>query len=325
MFLVCTGSEANDLALRIARTVTGRARVAVLESAYHGNTTDLIAASPYKHDGPGGTGTPTGVVKLPLPDPYRSPLGDDAGAHLAVVENVFSQTDLAAFLAESIPGVAGQVVLPDGYLRGAFDAVRKAGGMAIADEVQVGLGRVGSHWWGFERDGAMPDIVTLGKPLGNGHPVAAVVTSRAIAQAFATGMEYFNTFGGNPVSCAVGLAVLDVIEEEDLRGHATAIGALLRDALDALATRFEMIGDVRGAGMFLGVELVTDRSAKTPATSQAAYVMERARKLGVLLSVDGPHRNVLKLKPPLAFGEREASRVLAVLDRVLAEDGARPR
>ncbi len=323
VFLVCSGSEANDLALRIARTVTGRTAVAVLESAYHGHTTDLIAASPYKHDGPGGTGTPPGTVKLPLPDPYRSPLGGDTGAHLAVVEDAFAENAPAAFIAESIPGVAGQIVLPDGYLRGAFAAVRKTGGIAIADEVQVGLGRVGSHWWGFERDGAMPDIVTLGKPLGNGHPMAAVVTTRAIAEAFATGMEYFNTFGGNPVSCAVGNAVLDVIEDEGLREHATATGRLLQDALGELATRFELIGDVRGAGMFLGVELVTDRAAKAPAPIQAAYVAERARELGVLLSVDGRHRNVLKLKPPLVFGDREASRVLAVLEEVLAEDGAR--
>ncbi len=326
VFLVCTGSEANDLALRIARTVTARTDVAVLDGAYHGHTSDLIAASPYKHNGPGGQGTPPTVHVVPLPDPYRSPHGADTNGHLGDVERIVDGVGgrLAAFIAEPIPGVAGQVVLPEGYLRGAFDAVKRAGGLCIADEVQVGLGRVGSHWWAFAREGAVPDIVTLGKPLGNGHPVAAVVTSRAIADAFANGMEYFNTFGGNPVSCAVGNAVLDVLHDESLLAHAATMGAVLLDDFAELADRHEVIGDVRGAGLFLGMELVADRTNKRPAPGVAQYVADRARELGVLLSVDGLLHNVLKFKPPMVFGEPERTRLVEVLDEVLAEDGAQP-
>jgi 4-aminobutyrate aminotransferase-like enzyme len=325
VFLVCTGSEANDLALRIAKTVTSRPDIAVLDGAYHGHTSELIGASPYKHNGPGGRGTPPSVHVLPLPDPYRSPHGADTAAHLGEAEwIVYGIGDrLAGFIAEPIPGVAGQVVLPDGYLRRMFETVRAGGGLCIADEVQVGLGRVGSHWWAFEREGSVPDIVTLGKPLGNGHPMAAVVTTRAIAEAFADGMEYFNTFGGNPVSCAVGNAVLDVLHDEMLPAHAAKTGASLLADFTDLAARHEVIGDVRGVGLFLGLELVTDPSSKAPAAAAAHYVAERARRLGVLLSVDGLLHNVLKFKPPMVFGEAEQARLTEVLDQALGEDGAR--
>lgn len=322
VFLVCTGSEANDLALRIARTVTDRRDVAVLAGAYHGHTSELIAASPYKHDGPGGTGAPPYVHVAPLPDPYRSPHGADTAAHLRDLTATLdgAATGLAALMIESMPGVAGQIDLPAGYLRGAFDAVRSRGGLAIADEVQVGLGRVGTHWWAFQRDGTVPDIVTLGKPLGNGHPMAAVVTTRNIAEAFATGMEYFNTFGGNPVSCAVGNAVLDVIRDEQLIDHADRVGTAVRADLTGLAERHEAVGDVRGAGLFLGIELVADRSTKQPAPAAARIVVDRARELGVLLSVDGLLHNVLKFKPPMVFGDADRLRLVEVLDQVLAED-----
>jgi len=326
VFLVCSGSEANDLAVRIARTVTRRSDIVVLEGAYHGHTTELIAASPYKHAGPGGTGAPAWVHTAALPDPYRSEAGDDPVAHAAGVHRALSAGEgaVAALLVEALPSVAGQIVPPDGWLALAADAARAAGALVIVDEVQVGLGRVGSHWWAFERDGVVPDIATLGKPLGNGHPMAAVVTTRDIAASFANGMEYFNTFGGNPVSCAVGNAVLDVIAAEGLRRHAAVTGALLLAGLAELAEEHALVGDVRGVGLFAGVELVIEREAKTPAPHQARYVVERARELGVLLSVDGIHRNVLKIKPPLVFGVREVDRVLATLGTILAEDGARP-
>ncbi len=324
-FLVCTGSEANDLALRIATTVTGRRNVTVLEGAYHGHTAALIDASPYKHDGPGGGGRPPHIHVVPLPDPYRRPdaVGLD-GLHTALGAAT-GAGGVAALLVEPMPSVAGQIELPPGWLRDAFAAVRRAGGVAIADEVQVGLGRTGSHWWAFERDDALPDIVTVGKPIGNGHPLAAVVTRREIAAEFANGMEYFNTFGGNPVSCAVGNAVLDVMEAEGLRHRAAEVGAQLVSILIELADRFPLIGDVRGAGMFLGVELVTDRETRHPAAAQAKAIVERARRCGVLLSVDGLHRNVLKIKPPLAFAAADAERVGSLLADLLAEDAAQPR
>jgi len=223
---------------------------------------------------------------------------------------------VAAFVAESFPGVAGQIELPPGYLASAYEQVRQAGGVCLADEVQVGFGRVGSHFWGFDVHGVVPDIVTAGKPIGNGHPVGAVITTPEIAHSFATGMEYFNTFGGNPVSCAVGLAVLDVIVDERLQARAASVGAHLRQGLRQLATRHSLIGDVRGRGLYLGVELVRDRATLEPAAREATLICELARAEGVLLSTDGPYHNVLKIKPPLALTAADADRCLGVLDHV---------
>ena len=229
----------------------------------------------------------------------------------------------AAFIAESALGCGGQVILPAGYLAAAYAAVRSAGGVCIADEVQVGFGRAGSHFWMFETQGVVPDIVTLGKPMGNGHPLAAVVTRPEIADAFANGMEYFNTFGGNPVSCAIGQAVLDVIDDEGLQARAADVGAHLKSGLRELADRHVLIGDVRGRGLFLGVELVTDRGDRSPATGHAAEIVERLRDRGILVSTDGPHANVLKFKPPMVFAREDADRVVSVLDEILAEDRLR--
>ncbi len=209
---------------------------------------------------------------------------------------------------------------PAGFLPRAHSSIRAAGGVCIADEVQVGFGRVGTHWWGFESQDAVPDIVTLGKPMGNGHPIGAVLTTPQVARSFDTGMEYFSSFGGNPVSCAVGLAVLDVIESEGLREAAHRTGTHLLRGLGELKERFELIADVRGRGLFVGIELVLDRERKTPAPRHTNYVVERARELGVLLSSDGPDHNVIKVKPPLTFGEAEADRLVATLERILAED-----
>jgi 4-aminobutyrate aminotransferase-like enzyme len=217
-------------------------------------------------------------------------------------------------MAESIPSVAGQVFLPDGYLKEVYRMVREAGGVCIADEVQVGFGRVGSHWWAFEAQDVVPDIVTMGKPIGDGHPLAAVVTTREIADSFNNGMEYFNTFGGNPVSCAVGLAVLDVIEGQDLRCNAQEIGNHLIAGFRSLQQRFEVIGDVRGMGLFLGIELVTDHKTKAPATDFARAVSNGARQRGVLMGTEGPHDNVLKMRPPMIFSRRDADHLLAVLE-----------
>ncbi len=259
VYLVNSGSEANELALRLARAHTGRKDVIVVDGAYHGNTSAMIELSPYKFDGPGGRGCPSWVHKVPMPDVYRGAhRGPDAGKFYAphVAEALRQSGDVAAFFCESALSCAGQIILPHGFLREAFAAVRAAGGVCVADEVQTGFGRAGSHFWMFETQDVVPDIVTLGKPIGNGHPMGAVVTTFEIAASFNNGMEYFNTFGGNPVSCAVGLAVLDVIRDEELQQNALEVGEYLRQGLRELQTRHSLIGDVRGRGLFIGVELV---------------------------------------------------------------------
>ena len=328
-FFVNSGSEANELALRLARAWTNGGDTIVVDTAYHGNTTGLIDVSPYKFDGPGGRGAPPHVHKVPTPDDYRGlyrapdrEAGLKYAAHVAeTVERITHTGDrVAAFFAESILSCAGQVVLPPGYLAAAYQAVHDAGGVCIADEVQVGFGRVGSHVWAFETQGVVPDIVTLGKPIGNGHPLGAVVTTLDIARAFANGMEYFNTFGGNPVSCAIGLAVLDVLRDERLQEHARVVGQRLLAGLAELKTRHRLVGDVRGLGLFAGVELVSDRNTLDPATEQAAYVANRMRDKGVLVSTDGPFHNVLKIKPPMVFTEQDAGQLVSTLDDILQED-----
>ncbi|MBV8206358.1 MAG: aminotransferase class III-fold pyridoxal phosphate-dependent enzyme, partial [Acidobacteria bacterium] len=316
VYLVNSGSEANELALRMARAHTGRSEVIVIEGAYHGNTSSLVDLSPYKFDGPGGRGCPAWVHKVPLPDCYRGLYrGPHTGeAYAPHVAQAVAAGKIAAFFAESAPGCGGQIILPAGYLNQAFAAVRAAGGVCIADEVQTGLGRAGRHFWMFEAAGAIPDIVTLGKPIGNGHPLGAVITTTAIAQSFANGMEYFNTFGGNPVSCAAGLAVLDAIRDEGLQQNALETGDYLLNILRELQGRHAMVGDVRGAGLFLGVELVHDRESREPATREAAEIVERMKDRGVLLSADGPAHNVLKIKPPLVFSQANAAFLAEQLD-----------
>jgi len=226
----------------------------------------------------------------------------------------------AAFFCESMLGCGGQIVLPEGYMASAFEAVRKVGGVCVADEVQVGFGRAGTHFWAFETQGVVPDIVTLGKPMGNGHPIGAVITTPEIAGSFVTGMEYFNTFGGNPVSCAVGLAVLDVIETEGLQANALRVGRHLLDGLRGLQERHPLIGDVRGLGLYLGMELVRDPEARTPATTEAGRLKERLREHRILLSTDGPQENVLKIKPPLVFTTADADHLVSTMDRILEEE-----
>jgi len=328
-FFVCTGSEANELALRMARTHTGSEGMVVLEGGYHGNTSSLVQLSSYKFDGPGGAGPPPWVACAPIPDGYRGRYRSsdpDCGARYA--EEVGRAVDAlggrpAGFLFESILSCGGQIVLPDGFLRGAFERVRAVGGVCIADEVQVGFGRAGSSFWAFEDHGVVPDIVTMGKPIGNGHPLAAVVTTPEIAESFNNGMEYFNTFGGNPVSCRIGLAVLDVIEEERLQDHAGRVGERLLAGLKGLVERHPIVGDARGTGLFQGIELVMDRESLDPAPRHATYLVERMRDRGILLSTDGPLHNVVKIKPPLVFDEDDADRLVSNLDQMLGEDALR--
>ncbi len=304
VYLVCSGSEANELALRLARAHTGRQGVIVVDTAYHGNTNALVEISPYKFNGPGGRGRPPHVQVVPMPDLYRKVPYAGTVAEAAAAGNA------GAFLCESALGCGGQIILPPGYLRDAFAAVRQAGGVCISDEVQTGFGRAGSHFWMFETQESVPDIVTMGKPIGNGHPMGAVVTTRQIAASFANGMEYFNTFGGNPVSCAVGLAVLDVIREEGLQENARVTGEYLMAGLRDLARHDPLIGDVRGQGLFIGVELVRDRETRQPAAAEASALVNRMKDRGILLSTDGPYHNVIKIKPPIIFSRQDADQVL---------------
>ncbi len=336
VFFVNSGSEANDLAIRLARAYTGKRDMIVLDGAYHGNLSSLIAISPYKFDGKGGSGRPAGTHVVPMPDPFRGAhrgmTAETGAAYAESVRSVAAEGSIAAFMAESVPGCGGQIVPPPGYLAGAAHAIREAGGVFIADEVQVGMGRAGSHFWGFQihetDDPAThvnPDIVVLGKPIGNGHPLGAVVTTRAIADAFNNGMEYFNTFGGNPASCAVGLAVLDEIQDHQLQAHALDVGRHLLTGLKALETRHTIVGQVRGVGLFVGVELVRSRETLEPAAEEASYVANRMRQEGILISTDGPLHNVLKIKPPMVFNHEDADRLVDTLDRILAEDFVRAR
>lgn len=325
-YFVNSGSEANDLALRIARTATGRRPIVVLDWAYHGHTQALIDISPYKYKRAGGSGRGPEVIELPLPDPYRAPRDwgpFDHGARFAaearreLAAGIAAVGPPAAFIAETIPSVGGQIFLPDGYLAEVHAAVRGAGGLVIADEVQVGFGRTGAQMWAFQAHGVVPDLVTMGKPAGNGHPLAVVATTRALADAFANGMEYFNTFGGNPVSCAAGLAVLDVLADERLLENAVREGAYLLDRFRALADRHVAIGDVRGQGLFFGLEIVRDRESRAPDGATASAVVQRALSLGVLMGTDGPHDNVIKLRPPMTFRREHSDMLVDVLDRAL--------
>ena len=324
-FLVNSGSEANELALRLARAATGSDDVLVLDGAYHGNTSSCVAMSPYKFDGPGGSGRAEWVHVAPMPDSYRGELrGEGAGGGYALeVARVIGEAcargrSIGAFFAESLLSCGGQIPLPDGFLAAAFQHVRKAGGVCVADEVQVGFGRVGEAFWGFQLHDVVPDIVVMGKPIGNGHPMGAVVTTRAVAESFANGMEFFSTFGGNPVSSACGLAVLDVIEEEGLQERARLLGNQCISGLHGLQEKHQLIGDVRGTGLFIGIECVRDRNTLEPADTEAASIVNAMRDRGVLLSTDGPLHNVIKIKPPLVVQEEDIDMTLRLLDDVLS-------
>jgi len=327
---VNSGSEANELAFRLARNYASHRgfhskELLVVDGAYHGNTNACIEASSYKFDGPGGQGAESYVHKVKLPDPYRNhcPADVELSDYFASdVDRVIAQLASenkrpSAFICESIQGVAGQIVMPEGYLKKVYEQVRAAGGVCIADEVQVGFGRVGEYMWAFESQDVVPDIVTLGKPIGNGHPLAAVITTQEIADAFVTGMEYFNTFGGNPVSCAIGEAVLDTIQEENLQQNAKDVGDYMIQQLKHLQEAHRVIGDVRGMGLFIGVELVLDRESKSPAAQLTKELVEYFKANHILLSIEGPLHNILKIKPPIVFDMDDAKRFLFVFEKGL--------
>jgi 4-aminobutyrate aminotransferase-like enzyme/Ser/Thr protein kinase RdoA (MazF antagonist) len=322
-----SGSEANDLAVRMARHFTKQTDIIVLDHAYHGTSTVAMEMSPYKFDGKGGAGKMPWIHKAINPDLYRGPYryeDIDAGKKYAAdVQRIIGELKEegkapAVFICETLLGVGGQMPLPPGYLQAVYKYVKDVGGVCIADEVQVGFGRVGDKFWGFELQDVIPDIVVMGKPIGNGHPLAAVIITNEIADAFNNGMEYFNTFGGNPVSMAAGMAVLDVIQEEKMQQHAKETGDYLIQGLRGLMAKYPIIGDVRGYGLFIGAEMVTDRNTCEPAVKQIGILIELMKENGFLLSTDGPFNNVLKIKPPMPFSKENAGEMIACLDEVLS-------
>jgi len=325
---VNSGSEANELAIRMAKTYSGYKDMIAIEVGYHGNTGACIDVSSYKFEGKGGGGAPEHTHILPIPDVYRGMHKDVEQPGVAysnyvneIIKNIREKgRGVAGFIGESIISCGGQVMLPEGYLKHIYSRVRAAGGLCIADEVQVGFGRVGKHFWGFELQDVIPDIVTMGKPIGNGHGLAAVVITRAVADRFANGMEYFNTFGGNPVSCAIGLEVLRVIKDEGLQQNAAEVGMYLKGKLQELQSEFTVIGDVRGEGLFLGFELVRDRNSLEPADFEASYIANRMRERGILMSTDGPFHNVIKIKPPMVFSKSNVDFLIDNLRLVFKED-----
>ena len=322
---VNSGSEANELAIRMVKAVTGQRDIIASEVGYHGNTNMCVGISSYKFDGKGGTGAPEHTHIIPLPDVFRGKYRGKNASDL-YAEEVKKQLDkikakgrnVGGFIIEPIISCGGQIELPDGFLATAYKYIKEAGGLCISDEVQTGCGRMGKTFWGFQLYGVVPDIVTIGKPLGNGHPLAAVACTQEVADKFANGMEYFNTFGGNPVSCAIGTEVLKIVKRDKLQENALKIGEFLKDELKKLAIEFPIIGDVRGQGLFLGIELVDIKM--NPLAEQADYLANRMKDYGILMSTDGPDRNVLKIKPPMVFNKENANELIFYLRKILAED-----
>ncbi len=313
---VCTGTEANDLATRIARTVTGNEGMLVSEYSYHGNSTLVYTLSTADSDD-----RPDWLALFEPPCSYRLAFAGDnpLDNYVASVSDAIARLQHkghqpAAIMIDTIFDSPGTIEAPEGYFQQVFKTLHDVGALVIADEVQAGYCRTGGHWWGFQHDSALPDIVTLGKPMGAGHPLAAVVTTPDIAASFATKGDYFNTFGGNPVSATVGKAVIDVIDAENLLENVTRIGAYTRTGLQQLQDRHEIIGDVRGRGLFLSVDLVKDRASKTPDAGAAQQMANLMKEQGVLLSMHGRYENVLKIRPPMVFSEENADQLLAALD-----------
>ena len=321
----CTGTEANELALRIARFCTGNKGLIVSNFSYHGNSATLAEAT---------TGLPAPealaphVRAIPIPDPYRAPAGQSLSdladefarqVELAVKSLQDEGFGVSALLVDTLFSTEGLLAVPPGYLEKAVEHVRRAGGLFIADEVQPGFGRTGEHMWGYQSYNVVPDFVTMGKPMGNGHPLAGVVARSDLVESFGTKALYFNTFGGNPVSSAVGMAVLDVIEQERLIDNAHDVGQYIRQSLLALMDKHSIIGDVRGKGLFFGIELVKDRASKEPASAETRRLIHLMRDRGVLISKIGPADNILKMRPPMVFTKGDADLLLSTLDAALAE------
>ena len=327
-FFVNSGSEANELALRLARAASGGRDMITPDHGYHGNTTGAIDLSAYKFNAKGGVGPTNWVHLVEVADDYRGRHRRDDPDR---AEKYATQVDaalttiaerngrLAGFIAETFPSVGGQIIPPTGYLAKVYERIRAAGGICIADEVQTGLGRLGDFYFGFEQQQAVPDIVVLGKPIGNGHPLGVVVTTPDIAKAFGKGPEYFSTFGGSTLSCRIGKEVLDIVDDEGLMENAQRMGTRLLRGLQKLAKKHSLIGDVRGFGLFIGVDLVVDRESRAPATQAADYVKNRLREHRILVGCEGPADNILKIRPPLTVDKEAVTMILETLDTVLKE------
>ena len=320
-----SGSEANELAIRMMKSHTGQSDIIVSEHGYHGNTNICVDISSYKFDGKGGSGAPENTHVIPIPNNFRGKYRGPGSAKKylneveACIKNIHSKKrSLGGFIIEPILSCGGQVELPDGFLKDTYELVRENGGICISDEVQVGCGRLGESFWGFEIHNVIPDIITIGKPLGNGHPIGAVVCTKDIAESFANGMEFFNTFGGNPVSCSIGTEVLRFVKREKLQENSKFIGDYFKKELKKLSKQYKIIGDVRGKGLFLGIEFVDNKM--NPLKEETKYIVNRFKKYGILSSVDGPDNNVIKIKPPLTFNKHNCDMFIFYLRKILNED-----
>lgn len=319
VFFVNSGSAASDLAFRLATTVTGKDKIMGLEEGYHGNTFKSIEVSHYKYSHKGGRGQADNILKAPMPWDWKRRYGNKADEILSktaagiVQENA---NQIAAFVAEPVVGCGGQLDLPKNYLKSVYKAIKAQNGLCISDEVQTGFARLGHYWWGYEMYDVIPDIIITGKCIGNGHPMAAVICTQEVADKFNNGMEFFSSFGGNPVSCEIGKAVLEVIEEEDLKNNAKEVGDYFKQELLTLKKEFDCIGDVRGLGLFLGVEFI--KKGDQPNSDKCAKVKQALRDHKILLGSDGPFDNILKIKPPLCFTKENVDEVIGILEKILS-------
>ncbi|KAE8728109.1 Alanine--glyoxylate aminotransferase 2-like protein 1 [Hibiscus syriacus] len=319
VFFTNSGTEANELAMMIARLYTGCHDIISLRNAYHGNaagTMGATAQSNWKFNV-----IQSGVHHAVNPDPYRGVFGSEGEKYAKDVQDLIqfgTSGNIAGFISEAIQGVGGIIELAPGYLPAVYSTIKKAGGLCIADEVQAGFARTGSHFWGFENQGVVPDIVTMAKGIGNGIPLGAVVTTPEIAEVL-TRRSYFNTFGGNPVCTAAGLAVLKVIEKEKLQENAHVVGSHLKERLTTLKDKYDLIGDVRGRGLMLGVELVTDHKLKTPAKLETLHIMDKLKEIGVLVGKGGFYGNVFRITPPLCFTKEDADFLVDAMDYTMAK------
>ncbi len=326
IFYTTSGSEATDLAIRIAQTYTQKQKILVMQNGYHGHTNMGIDISDYKFSGKGGNGQKNHILKAEMPDTLRGKYAFDdenAGKYYAqqVIDLIHTnQANISSFICEPIIGCGGQVCLPPNYWQYIYKAIRDQGGVCISDEVQVGFGRMGRTFWGFELHNVVPDIVTIGKPMGNGHPMGAVITTTEIANAFANGMEYFSSFGGNPVSCAIGKAVLEVIELDNLQENSLKVGNYFKQELKKIQPKYKQIGDIRGEGLFLGIEIVTNKETFKQNTALAKQIKERLKESGILVGTDGPKNSVIKIKPPLCFTYANVDRFVSCLDNILKNE-----
>lgn len=325
-YFVNSGTEANELALRLARAHTGAKGMVTPDHGYHGNTTGAVDISAYKFNKPGGVGQSDWVELVEIADDYRGSFGRDdpmrAQKFADLVDPAIASLQdkgqgVAGFIAETFPSVGGQIIPPKGYLAAVYAKIRAAGGVCIADEVQTGLGRLGAYYFGFEVQEVLPDIVVMGKPIGNGHPLGVLVTTREIAASFDNGIEFFSTFGGSTLSCRIGREVLQIVDDENLQDNARQIGGQLMAGLKTLEAKYDCVGDVRGMGLFLGVELIRPDGSEAPEI--CAYVKNRMRDYRILIGSEGPKDNVLKIRPPLTIEAEDAAMIIEVLDHILGE------